>query len=106
MVSSVPSITRQMEPTTAVSILLKLLDLPSCFNIIVLIKPYLESHTAQKYVPIPAEYIESEISQCIDGTWLTVEWTGQNHSDGYIVVVGDSCTAQRPCSIVKNTVCL
>ena len=63
-------------------------------------------HTAQKYVPLPAEYIESEISRCVDGTWLTVQWTGQDHSDGYIVVVGDSCTAQRPCSIVKNTVCL
>ena len=66
----------------------------------------MESHTAQKYVPIPAENIESEISQYVNGTWLTVEWTGQDHSDGYIVVVGNSCTAQRPCSIVKNTVCL
>ena len=71
-----------MEPTTAVSILLKLIS--HLVLIYVLIKPYLEYYTAQNYVPISAEYIESEISQCINGTWLTVEWTGQDHSDGYI----------------------
>ena len=54
-------------------------------------------HTAQKYVPLPAEYIESEM---VDDTWLTVQWTGQDESNGYIVVVGDRCTAQRPCSII------
>ena len=64
-------------------------------------------YTAQKYAPLMADGIASEISQDPNGTRLTVWWTGQNHSDGYIVVVGDdSCTTQGPCSIIKNTVSL
>ena len=70
----------------------------------------MEFYTGQKYAPLMANDIDSDISQDIDGTRLTVQWTGQDHSNGYIVAVGDdSCTIQGrdpgPCLIVQNTVC-
>ena len=63
------------------------------------------THIAQMYTPLLAEHIKSHV----DGTLVTVQWREQDHSDGYIVAVGDDkgqCTSQRPCLIIKNTVCL
>ena len=68
------------------------------------------THIAQRYTPLSAEHIKSDSSEyCVDGTLVTIQWKQQNHSDGYIVAVGDDqgqCTSQRPCLIIKNTVCL
>ena len=67
------------------------------------------SYTGQKYVPLSADDINSETSQdTADGVQLTVWWNGQDHSNGYIIVMGDSCVTQGrdpgPCFIVQNTV--
>ena len=87
-----------------------ILYLHACmYHVLSLAVPGTCTHIAQRYTPLLAEHIESDSSEHVDGTLVTVQWREQDHSDGYIVAVGDykgQCTSQRPCLIIKNTVCL
>ena len=65
----------------------------------------------QMYVPLMADDKDNEltVNQDGSGTQLTIRWTKQNHSNGYIVAVGDDSCAiperdPRPCLLVQNTV--